>query len=179
MIKKSQTGFTLVELLIVMGIVSILTGILFLNYGSTEERLKLERAAQKLAQDIRRTQEFALVAKKQDCGGGTATSTYLIKFEKGEKDYQILAVCPSELLEVANTTLEKKVYIKSLETNEGDSNPLTITFAPPDPIVIINNDENFKEAKIILSLENSTLELEKTIETNKAGRIKVGRIIVK
>lgn len=58
--KFSPRGFTLIEILVVIAIIILLSGIIFSNYRSGESQFALLRSAHKLTQDIRRAQEMAM-----------------------------------------------------------------------------------------------------------------------
>lgn len=72
---KSQSGFSLIEMLIVIGIVVLFTSILLYNYDKDKRgKAELERAAQALASDIREAQTRATASGKAGgrsyCGFG-------------------------------------------------------------------------------------------------------------
>ena len=85
-------GFTLVELLVIVFIIMLMSGIIFANYRQSGQRLALQRSANKLAQDIRRVQEMATSVKEfqgvipeggygirfRDEGGSPPIYTYII-----------------------------------------------------------------------------------------------------
>lgn len=62
--KSRSSGFTLVEMLVVVGIVVLLTAITIPSLKTGEKSLALDREAHKVAQDIRRTLEFTLRARE-------------------------------------------------------------------------------------------------------------------
>ena len=55
-----QTGFTMVELLVVMFIISLLTVGVLLSYRGSSKNYALDQAIQKLISDLRRVQNMAL-----------------------------------------------------------------------------------------------------------------------
>lgn len=73
-----KKGFTLIELLVIISITVLMTIALFANYGKGNDSFALERAGQKLSQDLRRTQEMAMSGFE----GETSSNGYGIFFDK-------------------------------------------------------------------------------------------------
>lgn len=72
-------GFTIVEMVIVLGIIVLTSGVILVNQRAGEQQLLLDRAAHKIALDIRRTMEFSLRAQEfAGCGDlyGTKVQSY-------------------------------------------------------------------------------------------------------
>lgn len=76
--KKFSRGTTFIELLIVMGIIAIFSGFLLLNYRIGERQSTLQMAAIKLAQNVRRAQEFS--ASTKDFNGTPPIGGYGLYF---------------------------------------------------------------------------------------------------
>ena len=68
---NNTAGFTLLELLVSMGILTLITGLFFSNYKSANQRALLDNAALQLAADLRLIQSYALSAKKNEKNGNT------------------------------------------------------------------------------------------------------------
>lgn len=169
-----KKGFTLAELLVVTFIIIFLSALIFPNYRAGEENFALQRSAQKLAQDIRKTQQMAMSAEKFKGGLDLVSfkGVYGIKFQTDSSNYTLFAdlnndqSCEPEE-EIENLSLEKKVKISSLSPSSPLNNTLIITFTPPDPQTNINPTSSL--ASIILTNNGQT----KTIKVNKAGLIYV------
>lgn len=58
--KKSQPGFTLVEMMVVVAIFLIMTGVILINAPSVREKLSIELVAQELSINIRGTQVYGI-----------------------------------------------------------------------------------------------------------------------
>lgn len=58
--KKKQKGMTLIELVIVLSIFSILTGVVLFNYGDFSSSLTMQNLADDIALTIRRAQSYAI-----------------------------------------------------------------------------------------------------------------------
>ena len=169
--KVSLNGFTLVELLVVIGIIAILTLILFVNYQPFKREFALQRAATKLAQDIRRMEGMAISSQSfSSCGSGYKYQ-YGIFFKQSQpEEYNLFVDCnnngdyDSGIDKIIETIdLESGISILSLS-----SSFLRIVFSPPDPIVTIKPSAS--SAVITLSTSNGQ---SKIIEVNKAGLIYV------
>lgn len=172
-------GFTLVELLTVIAIISILSVLILPNYRAGEENFALQRSAQKLAQDIRRAQEMAMAAREYQ---GTTPPGYGIYLKQGDDYYLLYAdTNPAQGNEkydggdavIETIYFEKKVYIKNLSPTSSPAS-LSINFKPPDPKTKISGtgSEDASLATIILSLREEPSK-EKIIKVNKAGLIYV------
>jgi prepilin-type N-terminal cleavage/methylation domain-containing protein len=181
MMKKN--GFTIVEFLVVIFIISLLSGLSFTAYRTGEKIFALQRSAQKLAQDIRIVEEMAISAricdacaeKKVPPGG------YGIYFNQGQSVYSIYADLDGNGfynsatdIVIETVTLEKTV-IQNLSISPLSINisSLSINFEPPDPKVTIGNStQTSTEASITISLSSDPSKT-KTIKVNKAGLIYV------
>jgi prepilin-type N-terminal cleavage/methylation domain-containing protein len=149
-------GFTLIELIVVIAIMGLVSGVVFGGVQTGEKSLLLDRTAHLLAQDIRRTMDLTLKAEAFDsCPGSGAISAYAIHFQNetyetgsfgmvdGITSYVLYAVCDGSFKYDKNddadlefVQLEKGIEIKTLLKNPGVPNSkLDIAFEPPDPVV--------------------------------------------
>jgi len=163
-------GFTLVELMVVVSIISLLSVVVFANYRAGEKQFALQRSAHKLAQDIRRAQNMSMATQEFQGAvpGGygiyfnITTSTQYILFAdlNGSKTYD------SSNEKVQTLEFEKRVSIIILSPGS----PLNIFFFPPDPTVLISGNPAINSASITLNFEGGS---GKTIKVNKAGLIEI------
>ncbi len=58
--RKKESGFSLVELLVVMFILSLLSTITLIGYRSNQDKYAIKQAVQKVASDLRRAQNMAI-----------------------------------------------------------------------------------------------------------------------
>lgn len=181
--RSKEKGFMLAEMLVVLFVILILTGLIVANYRAGQRQLALERAANKLAQDIRRVQEMAMSAQEvngeiplrgygiylKDVPPPQIHNSYILFANKADAtpDYFYYK-------EAADTVIEdisfegEEIKIKDLNLPY-----LNIVFIPPDPIVFVGKDgETRDEAIITISLIKDTTKT-KTITVNKAGLVKI------
>lgn len=172
----SFTGFTLIEILVVLAIVIIITGIVISNIGLQRQNLALLHSAQKLSLDFRRAQNYAISSKifrtsGVPCGWGmhfsgiSSTSTSYIIFadlapsvDCSDRDF-LRASNGSEDFETIN--LEPGIKINSTSGGLTD-----VVFTPPEPTVKFTSDQI--EASITLINRNSATSI---VTINKNGFI--------
>jgi prepilin-type N-terminal cleavage/methylation domain-containing protein len=152
------SGFTIMEMMVVFSIILILAAISIPIYQGSKKELALQRAVNKLAQDIRKAEEMAMAAKEFEGAipkGGygiyfniASTASYLLFADSdGSFDYD-----SGE--EVEEIKIETGVQISSFSPIS-PLNALNITFTPPDPTTRINKS-TLTAATIILQIDNST-----------------------
>lgn len=181
---SKQRGFTLIEILVTIFIITVLSGVVVVNQKEGQRTVALTRSAHKLAQDLRGAEEMALVGKTfydnfPDGGYGihfiNDSNSYIIFADcDNDQQYDEGLVCPdctsgscidyrfSE--KVRESNMEELVKINSISP----SSPLDITYIPPDPTIYINTVEA-TEAIITISIDSQT----RNIKINSAGLIDV------
>ncbi len=168
------TGFALIEVLVVLAVIVIITGVVIFNIGSERQNSALLRSAQKLSLDLRRVQSFALSSKVFKTSGvpcgwgahfnGAGSDNYVVFADLAvsqncsDRDF-VRAANGSEDFETIN--LESGITISSLSSGLSD-----IVFTPPDPIVTFTPSQ--VSVNIILINKNSTI---RSITINKTGFI--------
>lgn len=167
-------GFTLIEILVVLAIIVIITGIVIFNIGNERQNSALLRSAQKLSLDLRRAQSFALSSKVfktfgVPCGwgvhfNGVDSDSYVIFADLAtdqncsDRDF-IRAASGSEDFETLN--LESGITVSNLSGSLSD-----IVFTPPEPTVTFTPAQI--SADITLINKNFTT---RAITVNKTGFI--------
>lgn len=137
---KNQLGFTLTELLTVVFIIGLISSILVVNWRRNEKQYLLQRIAQEIVQNIRKTQDMALNSLSyQD---EIPDYSYGVYFDKDDKNSYLIfgdrnknnTYQPSDI-EVGNAIqIESGIEIASLSSENQD---LDITFSIPDGFVNI------------------------------------------
>lgn len=167
-------GFTLIEMLVVLAIIVIITGIVIFNIGSERQNSALLRSSQKLSLDLRRAQTFALSSRVFKttgipCGwgvhfNGIGSTSYIIfadlalAADCSNRDF-VRAADGSEDFETAN--LESGITVNSLSSGLSD-----VVFTPPEPTVTFTPAQT--SANVTLVNKNSTTRV---ITVNKTGFI--------
>ncbi len=198
MMNKFQKGLTLIELMAVVTMITIVTGIVFANYGIGRDSLALERASQKLYQDFRLVINMAMAGSTTDAGYGIYFNIsteedrkkYIIykDIEDGSGEGNRIYNPPSETLYEIN--LEAGVEIGEISRSslvlgyngEGTGNLAAIFFKSPYPTTFLNPDSSlpirgaFRQSNQTISIKlRMTKDHNKTrtITVNSSGMINV------
>jgi len=174
-----KKGFSIIEFLVVLGIILLLAVIILPNYRAGEKQFNLQRAAYKLAQDLRRAQEMAMAAKESQkfVPPGVPPGGYGINLVKNEEKYILYSDGDNEKYggvgdkDEEIIELEKGVYIKDTIPS---SSSFSINFKPPDPSIKIKDQAGVDKnnVTIILALKADPAKT-KTITVNQAGLIEI------
>ncbi len=78
----SSAGFTIVELMVSISIMSVLLSLVLFNYRTFTNRLAVSGSAQELATTIRQTQSYRLAVQEVTPGSGDFTTPYGLHFTK-------------------------------------------------------------------------------------------------
>lgn len=163
-ILADNSGFSLVELLVSIFIITIMSGFFMVNYHSTNKRSEIGIVKQKVASNIRLAQNNSLGSKTYDGintpGGGwgvhfnLADPTHYIIFADKNAPNGNQAYDSGEAIETK--TLPAGITINSLSP----ANIVDIVFFPPDPVTYINGLNN-ANALITLkeNINNSTAQI--------------------
>lgn len=185
-----QGGYTLVEMLAVITIISLLMGTTLFNYSKHKNEDVLTLEAQKIAQLIRRSQNLALSPQL----GGAATNGFGIYITTTVNNRLILfsdrdpATAPVGDNRYSNATekieellLDPLVKINVLQVPPGDGTTpdeayLNILYIPPDPTLTIFDNiseiANVTDALIAVSFVSDPTK-RRIIKVNKAGLVEV------
>jgi len=182
----NDKGFTLLEILTVVVIITLLSTIFIAGYREGEKQFALKRSAHQLAQGLRKAQEMALSSQEFM---GIPQGGYGIHFKEGSDKYILFIDCNdnnkfdgSDVCrdcssgecfgyvsdKIEEFTLEKLIKVETLTPYSGEDNSFSVIFFPPDPVTIFNPESDF--ASIKLNFENGP---GKMIYINKAGLIEI------
>ena len=167
-------GFTLIELLVVISIIGIISAFVFVDYGKNDDTFSLERASQKILQDIRLAQQKSLSVFEWE----EETNAYGVYFSSSNNNYFIYRNNNANYSYDAGDTIVETIEIpdemsiKSILNNTDSVSWISISFVPPEPLTYIENDSIGREAFITLSLNENKTE-KRTIKVNNSGRIEI------
>lgn len=110
-VSDSKRGFTLVELIIVLAIISLLTAVTIPLWRQFAPNFKLSSETEKVVQELRLAQQKTV----------TEQITYLVRFDKEAESYTVIRLVPDPenpgeyLPETVKTqTLDSEIEIKEL-----------------------------------------------------------------
>src|SRR3989344_8795743 len=143
---QKSKGFTLIEVLVVAGIIIVLTMILVSNFPRIKLLFALSRSTYKFGQDLRRMQAlgFADAPYRDSSGSPFPTHGYGIYIRMMEnKKYTLFADSVNGVVTVYDSSLDYTLESVDLEPGamiKSISNPLwpdvNINFIPPNTITI-------------------------------------------
>ncbi len=151
---KNLRGYTLVELLIVVAIISIMSVMSFAGYGTSQKNVILRQEVQKLVLDLRRAQNMAMNVS-QLSSSEIPLGGYGVHFDTSFSGAYIIYADTDNSRTYSGAgeifitrTLSSSVIISgiSIGINLGSLNPTSpvdINFVPPDPKVKINTNDNY------------------------------------
>ncbi len=178
-----KKGFSMIELIVTISVITLVTGIFIANYKSNNRRTDLIMTAQKLVADVRLAQNYSLGLARY--GGSTSTNVPLggwgIHFDLnsyGDNKYVIFADDDGDgLYDVgeADPALGARISVLSadIRIKEMSIGSLAdVIFLPPDPVTTITNSvSTFDDLLIVLEDINSGAI--KTVKVNFLGLVEV------
>ena len=169
--KYSEKGFSLLEMLVVLFVISLLTVMILANYQDNRKKYTLLQSSQKLVSDLRKVQNMAisgteitdLCSVSSICFGYgiyfNSNSSYILFADKNND--QLYSV--GEEFETVN--LPSLIAIQSISPS-----PASVFFKPPEPITYVNQSSaTGSSAEIILQIQGTATT--KTVTINTAGLI--------
>lgn len=129
--RKLSAGFTLIELIVVIFIISLLSGSVLSSSWRSQGQYDTARAIQKLDVDLRRVQNMALAGKLQ---GAAAPGGYGL-YSQNSTSYLIFYN-----LDDSTVFTALSVILETINLEEVSLSPVggTVFFVPPDPTTYIN-----------------------------------------
>ena len=179
----TKKGITLIEILVVVFIIALFTGILITDFPKIRRQFALTRVVYKMSQDLRRAQDMGFsVQRVQDVDvKGYGVYINLDSPDLGGKKYIIYADIDDNQRYVAGTDFivetvdfsqaESGVVISTIK-NPTDIRQVDINFKPPNPAITITSLSFGNRAQIIFALESDPLKT-RMVLVNTSGLIEV------
>lgn len=188
-----EKGATLVEIILVIFMITMFSGILVYNFPRVLKQFALSRVSYKLAQDLRRVEDLGLSGAETIQGAkgygiyvDTTNNTEYILYadrngtpEKFDATTQFctdnpldpLKDCILDKINIANEN--PSLYISGFENITMPSFFTSINFKPPNPDISIDNlAQGSSKMAIILRVQGEN-DLERKVWVNTSGLIEV------
>ncbi|MDO8582280.1 MAG: prepilin-type N-terminal cleavage/methylation domain-containing protein [bacterium] len=170
------SGFTMIELMVTIGIFALITGAVLANFRAGERGESLRLAAEQLAQDIRRAQNDVLSGKtyqeQSDTGPKEQVPTqgYGISFAI-QNDAEHYTFFPPESL----IALPKGIVTKSIQLSDNSTANVffSIGFRPPDAATFFQTTAT--EGGFSSGANEAIVTLRHTV-TNQDRRVTINRL---
>ncbi len=181
-------GFTIIELIVSIGIFALMTALLLAKYGNFNQGILLNNLAYDVALTIRSAQSYGLNVKSTTRDNSNFQSPYGVHFRSGAEDFVFFADLDSNSKftnetddkKISLTNIKRRSKINSVCVGSGVGNctsfeTLDVTFKRPDPNAIIVGKNTTTElkgnyAEIVLAASDGTL---KKIIVRSTGQIAV------
>ena len=153
---KKEKGFTILELIVSVGIFALMTALLVAKYGNFNNGILLTNLAYDVALTIRNAQSYGLNVKSASRDSDDFNRPFGVHFERGDTKFVFFADelddgvyngLYDEGEEISISTIKNGGYISDLCTFSGkgnsddctssSNNVVDITFKRPDPNAII------------------------------------------
>jgi len=197
-INKRDKGFTLIEMMVVVGIIVFITALSFASYREGQSQYALQLSAQKLASDLRNAQNMALSTVTGN-GEPAPAGGYGIYFNNSagkNSAYTLFAdtninttdpdlpayVYSDQDTKLGDTDLKKGVEIGNISLTQNntavDTTSAYVIFTPPDPIITIGpydlseTSSSPTQLNINIFLTNDSNKC-KMVTINKFGKIDI------
>lgn len=176
--RGGSSGFTILELTITIAIVALLSAAVVGYQRSAGNNRELILDTQKVMQDLRRVQNYALSVKTAKCGARTIAISYGVSFTADANDravYDIFNDCNDNKRWASNETAETISLASSAITAVvPSSGGLDVVFIPPFPDVGINGDTSTAgRTGTITICHLRDASLCKNVQVNERGAISV------
>lgn len=165
-----QRGFTLIELMVSIAIVGILSSVVMANTRFGSRQQDLTRAAQKLAFDIRKSQNAALApGAESHCiyGMVVRTKSRYILYRRSDSQ------CGNDGMYKYVNGLSTRLEIINLDKNIRFTvvSDRDAAFEAPEPITYINGATTTAEVQI--ELFSSAINMSKKVIVNRLGQVEI------
>lgn len=181
-----RTGFTLVEVMVVMGVTAMLSALILVYNASTRETLRLFTEKARVAQLVFRAKSLALSTYTQ---GGAQRCGYGVRFDRAAGTYALVSYAPPSCADRAqvrtNPEYFEEVQLSSFALpptlefrNRADADTGTgelsyVLFIPPDPTVLLAREDGSLivtgDGEVRIGIKDRTTDA--IVNVNGAGQV--------
>lgn len=181
-----RSGFTLVEVMVVMSVTAMLSALILVYNASTRETLRLFTEKARVAQLVFRAKSLALSTYTE---GGIERCGYGVRFDRGAGKYALVSYAPPSCADRAqvrtNPEYFEEVQLSSftlpptLEFRDRASAGVTgeqlsyVLFLPPDPTILLARDDGSLittgDGEVRLGIKDR--ETDAIVSVNGAGQV--------
>ncbi len=169
---KKQSGFTLVEVLVVISITVLLSAVLIVYNRSGESQIVLLKEQAKIIGILLRAKNLALQIYSPD--GGGVVCGYGVHFDIVKSEFLIFKdladLCASSDNKYSGLSEDLEKHLLDSRLKFLSSEFIDILFIPPDPTVIIDGDID-KSGQFSVTIESIDGVGIKKIGVNNSGQI--------
>lgn len=178
----ARRGFSLLELMVTITIVTLITGIVMFQYSAFDSTVLLKNQAFELALDIRDTQVRAISVRSDERSGAEFGGSYGLHFQKSKPNEYILFQDLNENgqydggEELATYNLDQRFYIDDLFFDGGTGTDIaSVVFRRPNFDARIRSSASAPPAAsvhiVIASVRNPSAA--RTVSVYHSGQISV------
>lgn len=191
MSRSRDTGFTMVEIVVMMAIMAMISGMVLVSFGGLHEGAALNRSARELGLAIRRSQNIALSITRVDTGAGpqipkgagirlTQGSSRYILFADQTRDnkYDTSTDPPDAKIEEEHV-FEGNVTVESLKYFDALNNPLTtsvahVVFSTPNADMFISDESGASLGETLqIVLRGPSGKVTKKVTVRISGQVSI------
>jgi len=118
----SFSGFTIIEIIVAISVITILVSVSYAGYAAFSQRQKLTSAGQTLKNDLRDIQSRSFNSEADcsicNCNNPSVSSSVAWYIDLSESERKFYGICQGNLFTVTNLNLESDILI---ETNINDN----------------------------------------------------------
>ncbi|MEK9184002.1 MAG: prepilin-type N-terminal cleavage/methylation domain-containing protein [Patescibacteria group bacterium] len=182
--ENNRMGFTLIELMVTIGIMVIINGVIFFNYPKVIANLALRRTADEIALTARQAQAYAMAAKSVVVGSVTELPSYGVHFDTSVlNNTKIILFADNDGGDDYDTSpVDEKIQTFEIQTKDkvsalllcsgscSSSNIVDVVYSRQSPTATITGSSDSVEITITAHRDST---MKKCVTINKNGYISV------
>lgn len=170
-----KSGFTLVELIVTMGIFLLITSVVLAQYRSFGVNAEFRNAVENVVLSIREAQVYGAGGKTAgiiQCGNPplSFTCSYGVQFQNLGTSYFVFVDQDGDGKYSAAEEIQTNKFPSGITTKDiTPTSPLSIVFKRPFPDALINNDPDITSASVKLTKDGKS----SVISITSAGQVSI------